>query len=243
MPTKIEWCHETWNPVTGCSPISEGCENCYARRMANRLRGRFGYPKDKPFKVTIHNDDKFNRPFKWRKHRQVFVCSMGDIFHIEVPFHIQLNIWKTIEVCSHHRFLILTKRPERMKYFFDMLYRSGTIKPPHNLWLGVTAENQKRADERIPILLQIPAAVRFVSIEPMLEEINLLTLREDLPPPAHFFYLDHLDWVIAGPETGPGARECKPEWIRNLYEECWELNVPFFDKTKKNWIAREFPNG
>ncbi len=240
MSTKIEWCDETWSPITVCSPISEGCMNCYARRMANRLRGRFGYPKDDPFKpATHHGYDKLNQPLKWSKPRRIFVCSMGDLFHDKVQLYDQLDIWRVVEECYQHTFLMLTKRPDRMEWFFDKMNKWGILP---NLWLGVTAENQQTADERIPILLKIPATVRFVSVEPMLEEINLasyLYLYEGI------FYGDtrpKIDWIPCGPETGPGARECKPEWIEDLYEQCKVVGVPFFDK-RKNYLVREFPGG
>jgi len=240
--TKIEWCDETWNPITGCTPISEGCQNCYAKRMANRLRGRFGYPEDEPFKVTMHGD-RLHIPGDWKKPKKIFVCSMGDIFHEDVKWNWQFSILQIAASLKHHRFLFLTKRPQRALHFlggdggFHLQRQNLGDWPFKNLWLGVTTENQKRADERMPVLLQIPAAVRFVSIEPMLGYVNITDwLYKTL-------HIDkyRLDWVIAGPETGPGARPCKPEWIENLYEQCQEAGVPFFDKRKTGWIAREFP--
>lgn len=186
--TKIEWTEYSWNPVTGCTPASEGCQNCYAKRMATRLKGRYGYPEDEPFKVTLH-PEKLKEPLKWKKPRRVFVCSMGDLFHEQVPDEYIAKVWEVMSNASQHTFLVLTKRPQRMKDFLARLGwyihdRDGypmeavldeggkyTLK---NVWLGVTAENQQRADERIPILLQIPAAVRFVSIEPMLGPVVII---------------------------------------------------------------------
>jgi len=186
--TKIEWTEYSWNPVTGCTPASEGCKNCYAKRMATRLKGRYGYPEDEPFKVTLH-PEKLKEPLKWKKPRRVFVCSMGDLFHEQVPDEYIAKVWEVMNNASQHTFLVLTKRPQRMKDFLARLGwyihdRDGypmeavldeggkyTLK---NVWLGVTAENQQRADERIPILLQIPAAVRFVSIEPMLGPVVII---------------------------------------------------------------------
>lgn len=258
MSTKIEWCHETWNPITGCSPISEGCKNCYARRMAQRLKGRFGYPEDEPFQIVLHSLEVLNRPLKWKKARKIFVCSMGDLFHELIPEWMITQVMDRVlyDGISHHTFMLLTKRPQRMKEYFKSI--DNMQNSFENVWLGVTAENQKCADERIPILLQIPAAVRFVSVEPML---NVIDIRQWIDPyrgldytyrnciKNHLISIDQaealkvptIDWVIAGPETGPGKRECKPEWIRDLYEQCKAAGVPFFDKTKKNWIAREFP--
>ena len=239
MTTKIEWCDETWNPITGCSPISAGCDNCYARRMARRLAGRFGYPETpNHFDVTFH-PDRLDQPLKWKKPRRIFVCSMGDLFYEGVEDHQINSVFIRMVNTARHKYLILTKRPERMKDFISI--GTGWRGMMENIWLGVTAENQQTADERIPILLQIPAAVRFVSGEPMLEEI-------DLAPYLGGYYLGEqslgrrsaLDWVICGPETGPGARECKPEWIEDLYEQCKAAGVPFFDK-RKNYLAREFP--
>jgi len=256
MPTKIEWCNETWNPITGCSAISEGCKNCYARRMARRLAGRFGYPEaPNHFDVTFHID-KLEQPHRWKKPRKIFVCSMGDLFHKDVLYDW---LWRVLDTAydykAYHRhlWLFLTKRPDIMAEEMDNWMRPKALsRLPKRWWLGVTCENQKRADERMPILLQIPAAVRYVSVEPMLERITLNYLQTDLVEidalnGTHGVYRPHrgknsrIDWVIAGPETGPGKRECKPEWIEDLYEQCQEAGIPFFDKRKKDWIAREFP--
>jgi len=225
MPTKIEWTDETWNPITGCTPISEGCRNCYARRMAHRLRGRCGYPKDDPFRVTLHRDKVYD-PHGWRKPRLVFVCSMGDLFHKDVPLDWIEAVWSAMVVAEAHVFQVLTKRPARMLEFVTSWIdhmRAGSKAPVKNIWLGVTAENQARADERIPILLKIPAAVRFVSIEPMLEPVELRSWvgKGDMP---------YLDWVIVGAETGPGKRPMKTEWALDVKRQCEAAGVPFFFK-------------
>ena len=259
--SKIEWCDETWNPITGCSPISEGCQNCYAKRMATRLRGRFGYPKGDPFKVTIH-DEKFYSTWKnrkiaryWTAPRKIFVCSMGDLFHENVRNLELYRILKIIQENPHCTFMVLTKRAERAKKYFteDYCKSFGDYQTEKfvkeqmntvgikNLWLGVTAENQKRADERIPTLLQIPAAVRFVSVEPMLEPISIRSPAARGRGFREFDWINKIDWVIAGPETGPKARPCKPEWIEDLYEQCKVAGIPFFDKRKTGWLAREYP--
>ncbi len=167
--TKIEWAEKTWNPVTGCSKISPGCQNCYAERMSKRLRGRCGYDADEPFRVTLH-PKRLEEPLRWRKPSMIFVCSMGDLFHPGVPMNYVVEVVRKMQDASHHTFLVLTKRPGRMKKVFDACNHSEIIP---NIWLGVTAENQEMADERIPILLQIPAAVRFVSVEPMLGPVEI----------------------------------------------------------------------
>ncbi|UZQ86013.1 phage Gp37/Gp68 family protein [Thermoclostridium stercorarium] len=248
--TRIEWTEYSWNPVTGCTPISEGCQNCYARRMANRLRGRCGYPADDPFRVTLH-PERLGEPLRWKEPRRVFVCSMGDLFHEDVPRWMRFEVMDIILQAKQHTFLILTKRPANMKEFFEWYYSKAgrTIETIKNLWLGVTAENQARADERIPILLQIPAAVRFVSIEPMLGPVDLTEYFSEYDyRPTYEYYREFLkmhgiesdgkpalfksglDWVICGGETGPKARSMHPDWVRNLRDQCQDAGTPFFFK-------------
>lgn len=252
--TRIEWADMSWNPVTGCTPVSEGCRNCYAARMAKRLAGRCGYPKDDPFKVTFH-PDRLGDPEKWRTPRRIFVCSMGDLFHESVQFDWIDKIFAIAALCQRHTFMLLTKRHDRMAEYYNragfklIIYKhiraanggrvpesakTGGVAefevafplPPKNLWLGVTAENQKTANQRIPILLSIPAAVRFVSVEPYLSQIDLTPWlnKEKLDTPFG------LDWVIAGGETGPGARPMQIEWVRDLRDQCMTAGVPFFFK-------------
>lgn len=235
MPTKIEWAEETWNPVTGCTPISEGCANCYAKRMSKRLAGRCGYPQDDPFKITLH-PDKLDQPLRWKKPRMVFVCSMGDLFHEDVDEGFICRIFDIISICEQHTFLILTKRPDRMADFFKRCIH-GRWK---NLWLGVTAENQARADERIPMLLQIPAAKRFVSVEPMLGPMDLEIWGQYEHPDNEGYGVDAikcLDWIICGGETGPGARPMRPDWVRSLRDQCQAAGTPFFFKSWGDWVA------
>ena len=248
--TRIEWAHKVWNPITGCSPVSEGCQNCYARRMANRLRGRCGYPKENPFKVTLH-PERLDEPLKWRKPRKVFVCSMSDLFHPDAPFDYITQVFDVM--CSWrwpnkeaerigdeslledpgHTYMVLTKRPERVQDWLQWLFEYWPGDSPVNvnlsaeghfgrhIWFGVTAENQQRADERIPILLQIPATVRFVSVEPMLGPVDLTNF---------IIGPNRLDWVICGSETGPNRREACIEWIGDLCDQCEHAGVPFFLK-------------
>jgi len=238
MPTKIEWAEETWNPVTGCSPISEGCQHCWAKRMAKRLAGRFGYPRDDPFRVTLH-PDKLEQPLHWKKPRLIFVCSMSDFFHPAIPFEYQNAILRVIRRCPQHTFMILTKRAEQLAMWDHICGWD----PLPNLWLGVTVENQQRAEERIPILLQTPAIVHFVSVEPCLSAIDLTPWLGSCPECGGSGYVADgygggefcgcngpLDWVICGGETGPGARPMQPKWVRSLRDQCQKVGVPFFFK-------------
>jgi protein gp37 len=235
--TRIEWADSVWNPVTGCSPVSEGCENCYAKRMSKRLAGRCGYSKDEPFKVTLH-PDRLGQPLRWKKPRRIFVCSMGDLFHEDVDDGFLCRVFEAIAVAEQHTFMILTKRPERMREFF--------MRCVHGIWdnllLGVTAENQQRADERIPILLQIPAVRRFVSVEPMLGPVNpvaaldaAIVIEGKVEIPAVDGIDNWLHWVICGGETGPGARPMHPDWVRSLRDQCQSAGVPFFLKQMGEW--------
>lgn len=245
--TKIEWADAVWNPITGCSPISEGCDHCYAKRMAHRLKGRYGYPSDDPFRVTFHKSKRFD-PSLWRKPRNIFVCSMGDIFHESVEFEWVEEIFEVMRAHNQHTYFLLTKRPNRVVEFWNWrkdVWLGGHMNSvwSKHVWLGVTAENQQRADERIPILLQIPAAVRFVSVEPMLSGIKFnhhwLGACDSEDHPNHSF----LDWVICGGETGPGARSAKAEWFNSIIDQCRSAGVPVFIKKAPEGVSiiREFP--
>jgi len=206
--------------------------------------------------VTLH-PERLNEPLKWKTPRRVFVCSMGDLFHEDVHPYDIMRIFNVMEKAKQHTFLVLTKRPEKMLEFYKRL-RPGNVIPgpyfsitgigegwagspprlPDNIWLGITAENQQRANERIPILLQIPAAVRFVSVEPMLGPVDLsLSDGVDLSmsvgtglKPGKSYLINSLDWVICGGETGPGARPMHPDWVRSLRDQCQAAGVPFFFK-------------
>ncbi|MCK4739057.1 MAG: phage Gp37/Gp68 family protein [Deltaproteobacteria bacterium] len=261
--SNIEWTDEVWNPETGCTKVSAGCDNCYAERMSKRLAGRFGYPKDKPFKVTLH-EDRLDIPFKWKKPRRIFVNSMGDLFHEDVPWNFINKVWASMIVNPEHTFLILTKRPKRMAQFFSEKHHpwsasDGADKPLPNVWLGVSVEDQKTADERIPLLLQTPAAKRFISIEPMLGGVDLtgiyheeigLSLQTNslsgevicLNTRSSHRHEDHevsLDWVIVGGENGAGARPMHPDWLRKVRDDCETAGVPFFFKGWGEWFSRE----
>jgi len=202
--------------------------------MAKRLAGRCGYPaRPNEFAVTLH-PDRLDDPFRWRKPRLVFVCSMGDLFHEDVPFLSIATVWQIMSIAHQHTYQVLTKRPDRMLEFFDwgrgrFPWCTDSILP--NAWLGVTAENQEQANKRIPVLLHVPAAVRFVSVEPMLGEM-------DLNPyfPGYGASCDSkLDWVICGGETGPGARPMHPQWVRFLREQCQGADMPVFFKAWGDW--------
>ena len=250
MPTKIEWTDETWNPITGCKKVSDGCKNCYAERMAKRLAGRYGYPADDPFKPTLH-EDKLDVPLKWKKPRRIFVCSMGDLFHEDVHRETILRVWKTMAESPQHTFQVLTKRPERMMYILEQwmhpALRLSLVDhtwPLPNVWLGVTAENQETADQRIPILLNTPAAVRFVSCEPLLGPVDLHPgwLLPISPTTSK------LNQVIVGGESGPGARPMNPDWARSIRDQCKAAGVPFFMKQMsrkapipEDLMVREYP--
>jgi protein gp37 len=262
--SKIEWLArpgtipESWNPIGGCSPVSEGCRNCYAARMARRLQRhqRYASTTDKNgWTGQINLDwEELERPYRWRKPRTVFVCSMSDLFHHAVSFDFQRKLLDIISCVSlrQHTFLILTKRADYMDGVIHWWSRCTGMERrlPPNVWLGVTAENQRRADERIPALLEVPAAVHFVSMEPLLEPIDL---GEHLPGwdvSSEFDLIewDGLSWVIAGGETGPGARLMQPDWARAILAQCREHSVPFFLKQMSNrapipddLLVREWP--
>jgi protein gp37 len=219
--------------------------------MATRLRGRFGYPEDNPFRVTLHPGRVSSlEPALRGTGKIIFVCSMGDLFHQDVPESFIREILKLVTATGQHTFFMLTKRPERMRNVFESYYATGAA-IIRNLWLGVTAENQARANERIPVLLQIPAAVRFVSVEPMLGPVDLskwlgecnfcgssaakcgsdLWKRGKKCCPDCTHNGVYLNWIICGGETGPGARPMHPDWVRSLRNQCQEAGIPFFFKS------------
>ena len=256
MPTKIEWATEVWNPVTGCTPVSAGCANCYAARMAKRLRGRYGYPADEPFRVTLHRD-KLEAPTHWRKPRRVFVCSMGDLFHKDVPDDYLYRVFSIMRrAYNKHTFLVLTKRPKRMcEFVTSMAWRTPTrdedlrgergwhayLGAPgshaiENIHLGVSIENQQTADERLPLLLETPAAVRFVSAEPLLGPVDFARAC-DHGREAYALWGDAsgISQVICGGESGPGARPMHLDWARGVRNQCVEAGVPFFFKQWGEW--------
>ena len=261
MSNPIGWCTETWNPISGCSKVSPGCLNCYANRMATRLAGRCGYPADDPFRVTFH-PDRLYQPLKWKKPRRVFVVSMGDLFHEDLGDVYRDFVFDVMTRALWHTYLILTKRPESARrYITDWLWRTVpelagcvALTLPGHVWLGVTVEDQRRAAERIPLLLATPAAYRFVSCEPLLGPVDIAQYLEPLVTtnpmsayPQLPVVFPGLDWIIAGAETGPGARPADPEWFLSLRDQCQAAGVSFYLKGKPGTIDgvqyREIPEG
>ena len=192
--------------------------------------------------MQVH-PDRLDAPLHWKKPRRVFVNSMSDLFHKDVPFEFVDQVFATMAWMQEHTFMVLTKRADRMEEFFN---EAGNPSRRHilpNVWLGVTVENQKAADERIPLLLQTPAAVRFVSVEPMLRPVDITSYLNSLyiigNVPENTIYEPPLDWVICGGETGPGARPMHPDWVRSLRDQCQAAGVPFFFKSWGDWWPAE----
>ena len=227
--SSIEWLQGgmVWNPTTGCSKVSAGCKNCYAEAIAKRFWG------ERKFADVRCHPERLDQPAKVKKPQRVFVDSMSDLFHKDVPLDFILRVWMVMGYAPQHTFIVLTKRPERMKNFITNwlpgAWGLATMslrlleKPIPNVWLGVSVEDQKTADERIPLLLQTPAAKRIVSVEPMLERIE--------------YDWSKLDWVIVGGESGPGARpHPNHKDVLHLANQCVKAGVPFF--LKQMWGAK-----
>jgi protein gp37 len=212
--SRIEWTEKTWNPVTGCTPASAGCANCYARAMAGRLTRMGNLKYADGFKVACHPDD-LGKPGSWRKPCMVFVCSMGDLFHEDVPEAFIGEVMDVIGGTGRHTFQILTKRPAGMAAFFR-----GRPVPP-NAWLGTTVEDAS-VKGRIDALRSIDAPLRFLSCEPLLGDLGDIDL-------------SGIGWVIAGGETGPNARPMRPEWPRGLRVRVKAARIPFFFKQWGAW--------
>lgn len=207
--TKIEWTQTTWNPSTGCTKISSGCKNCYAERMAKRLQ-RIGVNKYKNgFDLHFH-PDVLNEPYAWRKPRVVFVNSMSDLFHEEMPFEHIEKVFKVMNDNPVHTFQVLTKRAEILSSYAEKLEWT------ENIWMGVTVENQDSVS-RVELLGEVNANVRFLSIEPLLGRIENLNLK-------------NIDWVIVGGESGPGARYMDESWVLEIKGQCADQSTPFFFK-------------
>ncbi len=278
--SEIEWTDASWNPVTGCTKVSAGCDNCYAEVMARRLGSMNRNPvlanngyaaPPHHFDVTLH-PDRLLQPLTWKKPRRVFVCSMGDLFHRNVSPDFIMQVWAVMAACPQHTFQIPTKRPDIMELFTSYIYSKGEQaivrrkvarcwlyeagkeiltclisnefqlgKPLPNVHLGTSIENQQTADERIPHLLNCPAEVRFVSVEPMLGAVDLIAALDividvggEIETPA----VDpaaYLHWVICGGESGPNARPMHPDWARGLRDQCKAATVPFFFKQWGAW--------
>ena len=266
--TSIEWTDKVWNPVTGCTKVSAGCKNCYAERMMGRnLPGM-----TQKFTDVVCHPERLETPLHWRKPSRIFVNSMSDLFHKDVPDEFILSCFQEMASISRHTYQILTKRPERARSLLSRIKlcdpglgwmtldgenpvgyggKAKALFNPHtwplpNVWLGVSVENQETADHRIPLLLQTPAAVRFVSYEPALGPVNFMGVRVDCNScPDGFHGIDaleghnapaKLDWVICGGESGPGARPMHPDWARSVRDQCKEAGVPFFFKQWGEWL-------
>jgi protein gp37 len=280
--TTIEWTDATWNPIRGCSRVSEGCRNCYAERVAARFSGP-GQPYEglaimmQPVGGAAHPhwtgkvrliEDAVNAPLHWRTPRRVFVNSMADLFHEKVPDQWIDRIFAVMAMRSRHTFQVLTKRPDRMRAYMEKALLAGVPSPSGesfniqriggaiwmvapqvrtklknswpipNVWLGVSVEDQAAANERIPLLLHTPAAVRFVSYEPALGPVDFTAIRrtggDGIIRPCNACVL--LDWIICGGESGPGARPMHPDWARVVRNQCAAAGVPFFFKQWGEWL-------
>jgi protein gp37 len=281
--TTIEWTDATWNPITGCAIVSPGCTNCYAMRLAGtRLQhhpSRAGLTRETKAgpvwtgEVRL-NEDWLTQPLSWHRPRRIFVCAHGDLFAEGVPDEWIDRVFAVMTLTSRHVFQVLTKRPERMRDYIKSHWHPNAPPLMHwplpNVWLGVSVEDQRRADERIPILLDTPAAVRWISAEPLLGPIDpthICIAAKITGSPRAGIHLDalrgryvesgrhyigawdvdglypadasprRLDWVVAGGESGPGARPMHPDWARALRDQCSATGVPYFFKQWGNWAS------
>ncbi len=210
--SSIEWTEATWNPVTGCDRVSPGCARCYAERIAERFRGTVAFPNG--FDVTLRHD-RLDLPLQWRKPKKVFVNSMSDLFHDAVPVEFIQHVFATMRKAHWHQFQVLTKRSERLRVL------ANEIDWPPNVWAGVSVENQRWV-ARVDDLRVVPAAVRFLSVEPLLGPVEL--------------NLEGIGWVIVGGESGPGARPMRLDWAVSVRDQCISAGVPFFFK---QWGAHD----
>jgi protein gp37 len=241
--TSIEWTDYNWNFLRGCSRVSEGCRNCYAEGVAARFSGA-GMPYEGLAKFVDHkprwtgeisfHEDILLQPLRWKKPRKVFVNSMSDLFHEKVTDEMLDRAFRVMFEAKQHTFQILTKRPERMlKYVSDRWrYWKGKVwEPAPNIWLGVSVEDQKTADERIPLLLDTPAAVRWISAEPLLGPLDLIHyLHTRYLHGGPYHETERLDWIVAGGESGTNARECDMRWIWRIVRQAKAADVPVFVK-------------
>jgi protein gp37 len=212
--TKIEWTDATWNPVRGCTKISPGCKHCYAEAFAERFRGVKGHPYERGFDLRLV-PDKLLEPFSWAKASMVFVNSMSDLFHEDVPDEYIRQVAQVMMLADWHTYQVLTKRSERLMRMLNGSLNFATSS--QHIWWGVSVEDRKYGKPRIEHIRRTPASIKFLSIEPLLEDLE-------------FTDLSGIDWVIVGGESGPGARPMKEEWVRNLLNCCRQFDVPFFFK-------------
>lgn len=266
----IEWCEATWNPTTGCDRVSPGCDNCYALNLAPRLKAmgskryqRDGDPRTSGpgFGLSLHSDT-VGLPMRWTRPRRIFVNSMSDLFHSEVPDRFIADVFAVMTIAEQHTFQLLTKRHARMRSLlnsvrfwrdvsrarnvrgYPSLPWTGEMEPPTNLWGGVSVEDQKRADLRIGPLTETLYAVRWLSMEPLLGPVQLCNCYPGGSTPqtyegpqewCNIHGRDRIDWVVVGGESGPRARPIDPDWVRSLRDECVAAGVPFF---LKQWGGR-----
>lgn len=210
----IEWTDATWNPVRGCTKISPGCKHCYAEVFAERWRGVPGHPYENGFDLRLVPEHVMD-PLKWTKPRRIFVNSMSDLFHERVPFDFIELVFRVMNLANWHTYQVLTKRPARMLAFARRVGADVTRK--QHIWLGTSVEDRKYGVPRIPVLRDIDAGVRFLSIEPLLEDIGRISL-------------DGIHWVIVGGESGLGARRLEKSWVLSVRDQCHAQGVPFFFK-------------
>ena len=249
-PSTIDWTEATWNPVTGCTKVSSGCDNCYAETFAERWRGIPGHPYEQGFDLRLW-PDRLDDPKRWRKGRLIFVNSMSDLFHAQVPYAFVQQVWDTMALTPRHTYQILTKRPDRMERFVHRLAMTFGIL--ENVWLGTSVESQDYA-RRIGHVLRTPARIRFVSAEPLIGPLDLrsvpyrgdqdylldlvewryrtpqASLGSGTPMPFGLARLGPLHWVIAGGESGRRARPCETDWLRSLRDQCHAARIPYFLK-------------
>jgi protein gp37 len=225
--SSIEWTDATWNPVRGCTKVSPGCAHCYAETFAERWRGIRGHPYESGFDLRLV-PEKLTEPLRWSKPRRVFVNSMSDLFHEAVPADFIARVFRVMGLADWHTFQVLTKRAARLRQVSSVLPLHTVLRS--HIWLGVSVENRQHGVPRIEELRRAPAAVRFLSIEPLLEDLGDLDLRD-------------IDWVIVGGESGPGARPLQPAWLRSIRDQCASQGIPFFFKqwggVRKGRLGRE----
>jgi protein gp37 len=227
--SSIEWTDATWNPVRGCTKISQGCKNCYAETFAERFRGVKNHPYERGFDLRLV-PEKLAEPLRWREPKKIFVNSMSDLFHEEVPESYIAEVAEVMLAASWHIYQVLTKRAERLAKLLSAMPRAANA--PH-IWWGVSVEDRKSGVPRIQNLRHAPASLRFLSIEPLLEDLGSLNLAG-------------ISWVIVGGESGPKARPMQRDWVVNIRDQCLAADVPFFFKQwggKKKAIAGRILDG
>ena len=211
--TAIEWTDATWNPVTGCSKISSGCDNCYAERFSERFRGVIGHPFEDGFDLQLR-PERLKQPLTWKIPKRVFVNSMSDLFHKEVPRHFIDSVFNTMEAASWHSYQVLTKRSSLMMKYLEKRYEDS--KAPAHIWLGVSVEDAKNV-VRLKHLRAAPATTKFISFEPLIASVGKIDL-------------SGIDWAIVGGESGPRSRPMAEEWATEIRDQCLAQNVAFFFK-------------